>query len=73
MMGWRQLDYMRIICTLLQTDTMPVPQHSVACNLRSNLSTEQYAVHSSLGMLQWAGGTYPPSKVFIPVGILTPI
>jgi len=31
MMGqqWHQLDRMQIICTSLQTDTMPVPHHSV--------------------------------------------
>jgi len=31
MMGWQwhQLDHMQIICTSLQTDTMPVPHHSV--------------------------------------------
>jgi len=31
MMGWQwhQLDHMQIICTSLQTDTTPVPHHSV--------------------------------------------
>jgi len=42
MMGWQwhQLGHMHIICTSLQTDTMPVPYHSVFYRLDALPATQ---------------------------------